>query len=148
MRSANPAAVVSLLAAVTLAGASITVEVEAGQRHKWWESGEIRTRLDITDNQATAIEDIYTEARPVMQSLMRALDSEENELSHLIADMNVAEWELTLQIDKTEAARSALSKKRILMIYHMRQELTPKQRTGLKELQDSRRRESRSSSGR
>ena len=146
MRSANPAAVVFLMAAVTLAGASITVE--AGQRHKWWESGEIRTRLDITDNQAAAIEDIYTEARPVMQSLMRALDSEENELSHLIADMNVAEWELTLQIDKTEAARSALSKKRILMIYHMRQELTPKQRTGLKELQDSRRRESRSSSGR
>jgi Spy/CpxP family protein refolding chaperone len=146
MRSANPAAVVSLLAAVTLAGASITVE--AGQRHKWWESGEIRTRLDITDNQAATIEDIYTEARPVMQSLMKALDNEENELSHLIADMNVAEWELTLQIDKTEAARSALSKKRILMIYHMRQELTPKQRTGLKELQDSRRRESRSSSGR
>ncbi len=146
MRSANPAAVVFLMAAVTLAGASITVE--AGQRHKWWESGEIRTRLDITDNQATAIEDIYTEARPVMQSLMKALDNEENELSHLIADMNVAEWELTLQIDKTEAARSALSKKRILMIYHMRQELTPKQRTGLKELQDSRRRESRSSSGR
>ncbi len=146
MRSANSAAVVSLMAAVTLAGASITVE--AGQRHKWWESGEIRTRLDITDNQATAIEDIYTEARPVMQSLMKALDNEENELSHLIADMNVAEWELTLQIDKTEAARSALSKKRILMIYHMRQELTPKQRTGLKELQDSRRRESRSSSGR
>ena len=146
MRSANPAAVVFLMAAVTLAGASITVE--AGQRHKWWESGEIRTRLDITDNQAAAIEDIYTEARPVMQSLMKALDNEENELSHLIADMNVAEWELTLQIDKTEAARSALSKKRILMIYHMRQELTPKQRTGLKELQDSRRRESRSSSGR
>ena len=146
MRSANPAAVVSLMAAVTLAGASITVE--AGQRHKWWESGEIRTRLDITDNQAATIEDIYTEARPVMQSLMKALDNEENELSHLIADMNVAEWELTLQIDKTEAARSALSKKRILMIYHMRQELTPKQRTGLKELQDSRRRESRSSSGR
>ena len=77
---------------------------------------------------------------------MKALDEEESELSRVISDMNVAEWQLTLQIDKTEAARSALSKKRLLMIYHMRQELTAEQRIGLKELQDSRRREHRSSS--
>jgi len=143
---ANSPVGVSLIAAVVLTGAVSTTE--AGQRHKWWESGKIRTTLDITDDQAAAIEDIYTEARPVLRSLMKALDSEETELSQVISDMNVAEWQLTLQIDKTEAARSALSKKRILMIYHMRQELTAEQRIGLKELQDSRRREHRSSSHR
>ena len=143
---ANSPVGVSLIAAVVLAGAVSTTE--AGQRHKWWESGEIRTKLDITDDQAAAIEDIYTEARPVLRSLMKALDAEETELSQVISDMNVAEWQLTLQIDKTEAARSALSKKRLLMIYHMRQELTAEQRIGLKELQDSRRREHRSSSRR
>jgi Spy/CpxP family protein refolding chaperone len=143
---ANSPVGVSLIAAVVLTGAVSTTE--AGQRHKWWESGEIRTTLDITDDQAAAIADIYTEARPVLRSLMKALDSEETELSQVISDMNVAEWQLTLQIDKTEAARSALSKKRILMIYHMRQELTAEQRIGLKELQDSRRREHRSSSHR
>ena len=146
MRWANSPAVVSLIAAVVLAGVVSTSE--AGQRHKWWESGEIRTKLDITDDQAAAIEDIYTEARPVFRSLMKALDEEESELSRVISDMNVAEWQLTLQIDKTEAARGALSKKRLLMIYHMRQELTAEQRIGLKELQDSRRREHRSSSHR
>lgn len=146
MRRANSRAKVSLIAAVVMAGAVWTAE--AGQRHKWWESGEIRTKLDITDDQAAAIEDIYTEARPVLRSLMKALDEEESELSRVISDMNVAEWQLTLQIDKTEAARSALSKKRLLMIYHMRQELTAEQRIGLKELQDSRRREHRSSSHR
>lgn len=135
-----------LIAAVVLT--SVVSTTEAGQRHKWWESGEIRTKLEITDDQAAAIEDIYTEARPVLRSLMKALDAEEAELSQVISDMNVAEWRLTLQIDKTEAARSALSKKRLLMIYHMRQELTAEQRIGLKELHDSRRREHRSSSHR
>ncbi len=143
---ANSPVGVCLIAAVVLTGVVSTTE--AGQRHKWWESGEIRTKLDITDDQAAAIEDIYTEARPVLRSLMKALDAEETELSQVISDMNVAEWQLTLQIDNTEAARSALSKKRLLMIYHMRQELTAEQRIGLKELQDSRRREHRSSSHR
>jgi len=143
---ANSPAMVSLIAAVVLTGAVSTTE--AGQRHKWWESGEIRTKLEITDDQAAAIEDIYIEARPVLGSLMETLDDEETELSRIISDMNVAEWQLTLQIDKTEAARSALSKKRLLMIYHMRKELTAEQRIRLKELQDSRRREHRSSSQR
>ena len=143
MKLGNRSAVVSLMAAITLVGAGAVAE--ARQRHKWWESGEIRTKLGITDDQTEAIDDIYTEARPVLRSLMKALDDEEAELSLVISDMNVAEWKLTLQIDKTEAARSALSKKRILMIYHMRQELTPQQRTGLKELHDSRQRERRSS---
>ncbi len=146
MNWGSQAAVVSLMAAMTLAGAGAVAE--AGQRHKWWESGEIRTKLSITDDQAEAIDDIYTEARPVLQSLMKALDDEEAELSLVISDMNVAEWKLTLQIDKTEVARSALSKKRLLMIYHMRQELTPEQRTGLKELHERHRRERRSSSDR
>ena len=136
MRFGSRSAVVSLMAAATLVGAGAVAE--AGQRHKWWESGEIKTKLGITDDQAEAIDDIYTEARPVLQSLMKALDDEEAELSLVISDMNVAEWKLTLQIDKTEAARSALSKKRLLMIYHMRQELTPKQRTDLKELHERR----------
>ena len=145
MRLNNPAFVFAVVLTALVGVASVA---DAGQRYKWWESGDVRTELDITDEQAAAIDEIYTEALPVLKSLGDALDAEEKELSHIIADMNVAEWQLTLQIDKTEAARSALSKKRLLMIYHMRQELTPEQRTGLRELRDRRRQERRSSDSR
>ena len=114
---------------------------EASQRHRWWRAGEVKTELQITDAQTAAIDQIYAENIPALKSLMAALDAEEQTLSRLIAEMNVADWELTLQIDKTEAARSALSKKRILMLYHMRQELTPEQLVKLREIEQRRRAE-------
>jgi len=112
---------------------------DAGQRHRWWESGEVRTELGITDEQSAALGEIWEEAAPILESLMAALDEEEQILSDLIAEMNAEEWELGLQIDKVETARSAISKARILMLYHMRQELTPAQRTGLTHLMEKRR---------
>ena len=34
------------------------------QRHKWWESGDIKAELNITDEQSEAIEDVYQTTRP------------------------------------------------------------------------------------
>lgn len=136
MTTCNPTAWI-----VALAIAGSAWPADGGQRHRWWQSGDIKAELEISEDQSTRIEEIYTSTVPALRSLMKALDEEEQELSRLIADMNVAEWELTLQIDTVEAARSALSKKRILMLYHMRQELTPEQRTKLREIGKRRRQE-------
>ena len=53
--------------------------------------------------------------------------------------MQVEEWEVTLQIDKVESARGALSKTRILMLYRMHKELPATQLDGLHDLWDRRR---------
>ncbi len=125
------------LACMTALGSS---PVDAAQRHRWWQSGEVKTTLDLTATQTAAIEDIYRSTRPVLRALMTAVEEERGELSDLIVGMAVEDWELTLQIDKAEAARSALSKERILMLYHIRQELTIEQQQTLTELEEERRR--------
>lgn len=123
------------LTLTTLGVTSATAEGGQRHRHRWWKSGEIKAELQISDAQSASIEEIYSSTVPALRALMNTLDQEEHQLSRHIADMNIAEWELTLQIDKVEAARSALSKKRILMLYHIRQELTPDQRAELRDIE-------------
>ena len=132
---------VVLMTVTLIAAGSI---VEARQAQRWWKSGEIRAELDLTEAQSAAIEEIYASTVPVLESLWTVLDEEREILSGMIADMRVAEWELTLQIDKVEAARSALGKERTLMLYHMRLELTPEQRALLTEIERKRKEEHRS----
>ena len=106
---------------------------EGHQRHKWWESGDIKSELRITDEQSESIEQIYQDAQPMLRSLMQALDTEEETLSALIAAAEAEEWAVAKQIVRVEAARGALSKERLLMIYRMHRELSVDQRAGLRD---------------
>ncbi len=63
------------------------------------------------------------------------LDKVEAQLSHLI-ETNADEAMVTKQIDHVEMARAALNKTRTLMLLHMRQVLTPDQRTKLSAMRD------------
>ena len=118
---------------------------DARQRHKWWESGDIKAELNITDEQSDAIEEVYQTARPNLRALMNTLNSEEEVLSLLIDADHAQETDVTAQIDKVEAARGALSKERLLMVYRMHRELSVEQRAGLREWMDENRRRSRRS---
>ena len=66
---------------------------------------------------------------------MQSLNEEEAGLSELIDAMEADEWEITLQIDKVESARSALSKTRILMLYRMHRELSQDQRGDIEKME-------------
>ena len=129
----------------------LTVSVspaDARQRHKWWESGDIKGDLSITDEQSNAIEEVYQAARPNLRALMDTLSGEEEALSLLIDADHALESDVTEQIDKVEAARGALGKERLLMIYRMHRELSIEQRTGLREWMDQNRRRTRRSPSR
>lgn len=132
---------VALLLVSALAVA--VIPADARQRHKWWEPGDIKTELAITDDQSDAIEVVYQKARPKLRALMETLNSEEEALSGLIDAEDAREPDVTAQIDKVEAARGALSKERLLMVYRMHRELSVEQRTGLREWMDENRRRSR-----
>ena len=133
-----------LLIIITVSVLVVAVSpADARQRHKWWESGDIKAQLDITDEQSEAIEEVYQTARPNLRALMDTLDTEEGALSLLIDADDSRETDVTAQIDKVEAARGALSKERLLMVYRMHRELSVEQRSGLREWMDQNRRRTR-----
>ena len=137
-----------LLVIVSMVSALIVTvsPADARQRHKWWQSGDIKAELNITDDQSDAIEEVYQTARPQLRALMNALNTEEEALSLLIDADHTQETEVTEQIDKVEAARGALGKERLLMVYRMHRELSTEQRAGLREWMDQNRQRTRRSS--
>ncbi len=127
------APVLALLSLTMLTLPVLEANEQGRVRHRWWHSEEVRTELDLTDEQSTSLDRIYQQTLPKQRESMRRLNAEELTLSHLIADMNVQEIDVTRQIDRVEAARSELSKTRILMVFRMYRVLTAAQRETLNE---------------
>lgn len=134
---------VALLLVSALAVA--VIPADARQRHKWWEPGDLKAELGITDVQSDAIEVVYQKARPKLRTLMETLNSEEEALSGLIDAEDAEETDVAALIDRVEAARGALGKERLLMVYRMHRELSLEQRAGLREWMDENRRRTRRS---
>lgn len=107
------------------------LEAKEQERHRWWHSDEVRAELGLTDEQSASLDDIYQKTLPKQRESMRRLNDEEKTLSALIADMDVQEIDVTRQIDRVEAARSELSKSRILMVFRMYRVLSAAQRETL-----------------
>ena len=133
---------VVLLAAVL----SSAVAAEAAQRFKWWQSHEVASEIGLTDEQGADIEAIFQSLRPKLRELAHRLRREEDELTTTMHAMQAEEWEVALQIDKVEAARSALSKTRTLMLYRMHRTLSADQLEALHAMWERRRSDGKSSS--
>ncbi len=135
---------VVLLAAVL----SFTAAAEATQRFKWWQSDEVASEIGLTREQGADIEAIFQSLRPKLRELAHRLHREEDELTAIMHAMQAEEWEVALQIDKVEAARSALSKTRTLMLYRMHRTLTADQSEALHAIWERRSSHGRSPSSR
>ncbi|MEE2635742.1 MAG: periplasmic heavy metal sensor [Acidobacteriota bacterium] len=121
----------SLLVVWTLA--PVIASEQSPRPHRWWQSDEVKTLLELTNEQAESLDKIYRQTLPKRRESWRRLNAEERTLSQLIADMQVEEIDITRQIDRVEAARSELSKTRTLMVFRMYRVLNPGQRVTLKE---------------
>jgi Spy/CpxP family protein refolding chaperone len=108
----------------------------------WWKTEPTRTDLGITADQSTQIEVMFQEGIAQLRKQKEELDRLEGKLSNLIASM-ADEIQVSQQIDRVEAVRSKGNKTRTLMLFHMRQVLTPDQRVKLNALRDSRDRDRR-----
>ena len=87
----------------------------------------VAAEIDLTAEQAADIEAIFQSLRPKLREQARRLHREEDELTAIMHAMQAEEWEVALQIDRVEAARSALSKTRTLMLYRMHKTLSAEQ---------------------
>jgi Spy/CpxP family protein refolding chaperone len=129
-------AAVAVLAVAALAW--VVFPVRASQPpsggYRWWQTQ--KQELGLTDEQASRIEAIFQASVPAFRNSKKELDQLEDTLSKMIADGVANEDAVAQQVDRVEAARSVLSKARTLMLYRMRQVLSPAQRAKLNALHE------------
>jgi Spy/CpxP family protein refolding chaperone len=113
---------------------------------KWWKDSPFRQELGLTDDQSAKIESIFQSALPRLRELYDTSHREEAELTKVI-DANAAEGLVSAQIDKTEEARCAFNKVRMLMLYRMRMVLSPEQRAKFRKVHDDWERQRHSTGG-
>jgi periplasmic protein CpxP/Spy len=101
----------------------------------WWKSEEFQKDLGLTSDQCARIDSVFQETLPKLREGRAELDRDEAALSQLI-DQNVDEAQIARQVDVVEATRARLNKMRTLMLFRMRQVLTPEQRTKFTPLHD------------
>jgi Spy/CpxP family protein refolding chaperone len=109
--------------------AALAVRADA-QGFKWWQSERFQRELSLTADQISRIEEIFQASMPTARQLKETLDRQERELSALI-DGSTDEVLVMQQLDRVEAARTALSKGRTRMLLRIRRVLSTEQRDKL-----------------
>jgi Spy/CpxP family protein refolding chaperone len=115
----------------------------AAQGYKWWNNEQFRKELVLTEEQVVKLEAIFQATLPTLRAQNNELEKLDNKLSKLIAAGLAEEQKVAEQVDKVEAARSALGKTRTLMMYKMRRLLTDDQNVKLKAMHEKWERERR-----
>jgi len=114
---------------------ALTAPLGAQSSFAWWKSEEFQKDLGLTSDQCARIDSVFQATLPKLREGRAELDREEAALSQLI-DQNVDEAQIAKQVDVVEATRARLNKMRTLMLFRMRQVLTPEQRTKFTPLHD------------
>ena len=99
------------------------------ERWKWWLYD--RVELAITDQQSSAINQIFESTIPKLRETRQELDRAEEDLSRTIKEHKADIAVVSGQLDRVESARSQYNKTRVLMLYRMHLLLSPEQRTKL-----------------
>ncbi len=130
---------VLMVTAVLIVTAPARAQQPAGTARptfKWWLDDKFKTELVLRPEQSARIDEIFQATYPRLRANKEAFDRLDSQLSKLLAEADVSEAEFVKQIDQVEAARSEMSKCRTLMLFRMRQVLSPEQRTKLKALHE------------
>lgn len=105
-----------------------TQEDKNKRSHKWWLAEDSRAEFKITDQQSRDLEAVFQQLLPVLKTNKADLDREEKALTQLLSAATSNEATVVQTIERVEAARSALSKTRTLMLYRMYRLLSAEQR--------------------
>jgi len=93
----------------------------------WWKSESFKKDLNLTNDQSNQIDKIFRDTWPQLDQYRKDLDVLEDKLSRMIVK-NQPEPQIIRQISEVESKRGALNIARSVMLYHMRQVLSPQQR--------------------
>ena len=106
-----------------------------GPAFAWWRDAQFQKELKLTAEQSDKIESIFRGARPQLQQRFNELNTQEMELSRLV-EAESPEAIILAQAKRVEHARADLNTERTLMVWHIRQVLTPDQRSRMQSLRE------------
>ncbi|HMA17056.1 MAG TPA: periplasmic heavy metal sensor [Thermoanaerobaculia bacterium] len=140
----KPIAAAILFAALALPAAALP-DVPEG---KWWKRPRIAEEINLSPEQESRLESIFTRARPGLIDRKAALEKAQGELQDALEDSRTDRRAIAARIDTVESARAELQKARILLVLDMKRVLRPEQWERLVRLQENFRRERRERFGR
>jgi Spy/CpxP family protein refolding chaperone len=105
---------------------------------KWWESPDVRSHLQLTDEQVRRIDQLYNSSFEERGRYAEEVERLTAELDKLIDSPTATEEAVTALAAQLGESRARRNKARTLMLYRMYQVLTPAQRTLLKQLVEER----------
>jgi Spy/CpxP family protein refolding chaperone len=103
--------------------------VQAQSTHyKWWLARDIERQLRLTSEQVEKIDAIFESTLAARRAQRQELDDLDRRLDALLDRATADDQDAAALITRVEAARARRNTARILMLYRMRQILTPEQR--------------------
>ena len=105
------------------------ISVQAQSTHyKWWLAHDIQTQLHLTPEQVKKINDVFESTLAARRAQRQELDALDRQLDALLDSATARDLDATALITRVEAARARRNITRMVMLYRMRQILTPEQR--------------------
>jgi Spy/CpxP family protein refolding chaperone len=105
---------------------------------KWWESPDVRSRLQLAGEQVRRIDQLYSSTLDERTRNAAEVSRLDAELDRLIDSPTATEDAVATLATQLGEARARQNRARTLMLYRMYQVLAPAQRTLLKQLVDER----------
>jgi Spy/CpxP family protein refolding chaperone len=117
-----------LLAFITVCLCAMSVQAQSTQHRKWWLAHDIETQLHLTPEQIKKIDDVFESTLPARRAQRQELDALDRRLDALLDSATADDQDAAALITRVEAARARRNIARMVMLYRMRQVLTPEQR--------------------
>ncbi len=132
----------------SLAAASAALPPPDMPEGKWWKRPRVAAEINLTSEQESRIESVFSRARPVLIDRKAELEKKQGELQDALEDPNADRRAIASRVEAVENARAELQKARILMVLDIKQVLRRDQWERLMRMQQDFRRERRERFGR
>lgn len=97
------------------------------RRAPWWMDADTMKEIGISAEQSKQIDALFRKGLPEAMAHDRELKKQEAELHRLIKERTVGADVIAVQVDRVEAQRTTLNKRRTVMLYQMYQLLSADQ---------------------
>jgi Spy/CpxP family protein refolding chaperone len=125
-----------VLLAMLLAGSVLGQGIDG----KWWKRPRIAQALELTDDQAAALEKIFARSKPKLIDLRADFEKKQFDYEQAMLEEDTDRKALEQKIEARELARAAMQTELSLMELDMKQVLKPEQRERLAQMRENARR--------
>jgi periplasmic protein CpxP/Spy len=114
------------------------MERAMGEHGRWWNNAKIAEKLNLSEDQRKAMDDIYQQHRTQLIDLRAAVEKAEVAMEPMVSADQPNESAILAQIDKVAQARAELEKANARFLFELRSKLTPDQWKQVQEFRKNR----------